>query len=140
MRFLHLNMTWLYPECPEDWSKALPMSLVRRVKGLRFLDVRIKQYCMDFCRNPYDSSRRMTDEAVKTGNRDMQAECLLEFKVLPLERMTLVVDNASEKQEWNHTGRVKWAQRIQAKVLDPKGLEKYEAGRKNDPTMALWAE
>jgi hypothetical protein len=128
LKNLHLDMKWHMKQDKRAWEKALTLTLVRSLKGLRAVHLRIGQCVLDenscFHRNP-------------TGGEDLlntsPFEEIMKFKILPLETVTVNLVNGPFTRrdgngdlQWPLARRVKYAERLESQLLDPEGAARWQ--------------
>ena len=121
---LHLDFTLHCPRSVGEWDSALTMANVRSLKSLKTLHISLKWSCLECL--PDESQTRF-----ETILRDMYTQRVTRFKILPLENVTVVVENEAysrpdEATHWPSSVRVSWAETIRSTILDPEGPMRWQ--------------
>jgi hypothetical protein len=122
LRKLHLDMTWHWGFQKRAWEKALTLTLIRSLKGLRTFHLYIEQSLLNQEADWEDTPAWETDLL-----NDMYFEDVMKLKILPLETVTVNITNGSGANErggqlqWPLAGRTEWAERLKSQLLDPEG-------------------
>lgn len=106
---------------PDAWNAGVPMPIIRSLVGLRNLHIFI------------GASRPISPRSAALTNlyASYIRLCLSEvakFRILPIQSATVVITRPTHPHitDWPHEERVKTAEALRQKILDPKGPEKYE--------------
>jgi hypothetical protein len=128
LKNLHLNMTWNMKQHKRAWEKALTLTLVRSLKGLRTVHLRIEQCVVDenscFHSNPLEG-----EDLLDTS----PFEEIMKFKILPLETVTVNIANGEFTRrnsngdlQWPLARRVECAESLESQLLDPEGAARWQ--------------
>ena len=129
LKKLHLDVRWLSRGQKRAWDRALTLTLVRSLKGLRKVDLYIEQDILNrylqIDSNPmFGSPDHLKDEFFVE---------LMKLKILPLESVAVHIANGllhpsyvDEGPQWPVAGRTKWAERLRSQLLDPDGARLWK--------------
>jgi hypothetical protein len=124
MTKLHLDITLHSPRRVGDWDSALTMTNVKSLKSLKTLHISLKRIHL---RCPPNESQTRFDTIL----RDLYTQRVTRFKILPLENVTVVVENEAysrphEATHWPSSVLVDWAETIRSTILDPEGPMRWQ--------------
>jgi hypothetical protein len=122
LKNLHLTMTWNMKQHRRAWEKALTLTLVRSLKGLRTLHLRIEQCVLDenscFHSNPMEG-----EDLLDTS----PFEEIMKFKILPLETVTVnILNEEFIRRKWPLARRVECAESLESQLLDSEGAARWQ--------------
>jgi hypothetical protein len=127
LRKLHLDMKWHWRFQKRAWEKALTLTLIRSLKGLRTFHLHIEQSLLNREADWEDKPAWETDLL-----NDTYFEDVMKLKILPLETVTVNITNGLELNErerhlqWPLAGRTEWAERLKSQLLDPEGIAYWQ--------------
>jgi len=136
LRKLHLDMRWHWRFQKRAWEKALTVTLVRSLKGLRTFHLYIEQCVLNREADWEDKSDGEDKPAWETDLlNDTYFEDVMKLKILPLETVTVNIANGPEVNErerhlpWPLASRTEWAERLKSQLLDPEGTACWQERR-----------
>ncbi|KAF2663786.1 hypothetical protein BT63DRAFT_483959 [Microthyrium microscopicum] len=119
---LHLEFELLTEGSFNDWHRALAMKVVKTLTGLRTFHLHVRHG--DGC---WGEDYGMVAEDL----RDLAFESLLNFRTLPLKKVTVVFQNHflvdDYDTRWSHARHREWAEYFREALLDPNGLQVWQA-------------
>ena len=127
LRKLHLDMRWHWRFEKRAWEKALTLTQIRSLKGLRTFHLYIEQGLLNRDMNWEGKPGWETDLLSDTYFEDV-----MKFKILPLETVTVNIANGPEfdkhrgHPQWPLAGRTEWAERLKSQLLDPEGIVRWQ--------------
>lgn len=124
MTRLHLDITLHSARRVGEWDSALTMANVKSLKGFKTLHISLKR---SHLRCPPNESQTRFDTIL----RDLCTQRITRFKILPLENVTVVVENEAysrshEATHWSSSVQVDWAETIRSTILDPEGPMRWQ--------------
>lgn len=126
LRKLHLDMRWPSGSEKCDWEKALTLTLIRSLKGLRIFHLYIEQSFLNHVIN-WKDKRDWEKDLLSDTFKDV-----MKFKVLPLETVTVNIANGlgyeeyERQSQWPLAGRTEWAEKLKSQLLDPEGGVRWQ--------------
>jgi hypothetical protein len=120
-------MKWYWRFDKRAWEKALTLTLIRSLKGLRTFHLYIEQSLLNRDVNWEGKPGWETDLLSDTYFEDV-----MKLKILPLETVTVNIANGPEFDEleanpqWPLAGRTEWAERLKRQLLDPEGTASWQ--------------
>jgi hypothetical protein len=127
LKNLHLDMAWHWNNQKHNWEKALTMTLVRSLKGLKTFHLYIEQCLLNRDFTFADKPDWETDVL-----SDSYFAEIMKLKMLPLETVTVNIANGKpyphneELPPWPLAGRTEWAERMKSQLLDPEGAARWQ--------------